>query len=126
LVASLEILGREFAERTNMEIEMVLEPVTLDESNQLTVYRMVQESLTNISKYAQAGEASIVMKNYGNHVVIEVSDNGKGFDTQFARPSTHGLAGMRHRVEAAKGKLTVSSLPGQGTKLSAILPSSLS
>ena len=124
LVASLEILGREFAERSNIEIEMVLEPVVLDESNQLTVYRMVQESLSNISKYAQATEASIVMKNYANHVVVEVSDNGKGFDTQHARPSTHGLAGMRHRVEAAKGKLTVSSSAGQGTRLSAVLPSS--
>ena len=124
LVASLEILGREFAERSNIEIEMVLEPVVLDESNQLTVYRMVQESLTNISKYAQATEASIVMKNYANHVVVEVSDNGKGFDTQHARPSTHGLAGMRHRVEAAKGKLTISSTSGQGTRLSAVLPSS--
>ena len=123
LVASLEILGREFAEQSGMEIEMVLEPVQLDEDNQLTTYRMVQESLTNIGKYAQATEASIVMKNYGNHVVIEVTDNGKGFDTQHARPSTHGLAGMRHRVEAAKGKLTVSSTPGKGALLRAILPS---
>ncbi|MDM0031740.1 CHASE3 domain-containing protein [Variovorax sp. J22P271] len=122
LVASLEILGREFAEQSGMEIEMVLEPVDLDEDNQLTAYRMVQESLTNIGKYAQASEASIVMKNYGNHVVVEVVDNGKGFDTRHARPSTHGLAGMRHRVEAAKGKLSVASTPGQGTHLSAILP----
>jgi signal transduction histidine kinase len=122
LVASLEILGREFAEQSGMEIEMVLEPVDLDEDNQLTAYRMVQESLTNIGKYAQATEASIVMKNYGNHVVVEVVDNGKGFDTQRARPSTHGLAGMRHRVEAAKGKLSVASTPGKGTHLSAILP----
>ena len=53
------------------------------------------------------------MKNYGNHVVVEVKDNGKGFDTQHARPSTHGLAGMRHRVEAAGGRLTVI-LAGQG------------
>jgi signal transduction histidine kinase len=105
-----------------MEIEMVLEPVDLDEDNQLTAYRMVQEGLTNIGKYAQATEASIVMKNYGNHVVVEVVDNGKGFDTQRARPSTHGLAGMRHRVEAAKGKLSVASTPGKGTHLSAILP----
>ena len=123
LVASLEILGREFAERSSMEVEMVLEPVSLDEDNQLTVYRMVQESLTNIGKYAEATEASIVMKNYGNHVVIEVSDDGKGFDTQHARPSSHGLAGMRHRVEAARGKLTISSTPGKGTHLSAVLPS---
>lgn len=122
LVASLEILGREFAEQAGMEIEMVLEPVDLDEDNQLTAYRMVQESLTNIGKYAQATEASIVMKNYGNHVVVEVVDNGKGFDTQHARPSTHGLAGMRHRVEAAKGKLSVASTLGKGTHLSAILP----
>jgi signal transduction histidine kinase len=126
LIASLEILGREFAERSGMEIEMVLEPVMLDEADQLTIYRMVQESLTNISKYAQATEASIVMKNYGNHVIVEVADNGKGFDVRSTRPSSHGLAGMRHRVEAAKGKLTVSSMPGQGTRLSAMLPASRS
>ncbi|VTU21612.1 CHASE3 domain-containing protein [Variovorax sp. PBL-E5] len=122
LIASLEILGREFAERSGMEVEMVLEPVSLDESNQLTVYRMVQEGLTNIGKYAQASEVSIVMKNYSNHVVVEVTDNGEGFDTQRSRPSSHGLAGMRHRVETAKGKLTVSSTPGRGTKLSAVMP----
>jgi signal transduction histidine kinase len=122
LVASLEILGREFAERSGLQIEMALEPVTMDESRQLTIYRMVQESLTNIGKYAEASEGTIVMKNYENHVVVEVADNGKGFDTQRMRPSTHGLAGMRHRVEAARGKLTVASTPGQGTRLSAMLP----
>lgn len=122
LVASLEILGREFAERSGLEIEMALEPVTTDESRQLTIYRMVQESLTNIGKYADASEATIVMKNYENHVIVEVADNGKGFDTQRVRPSTHGLAGMRHRVEAARGKLTIASTPGEGTRLSAMLP----
>jgi len=122
LVASLEILGREFAERSGLQIEMALEPVTMDESRQLTIYRMVQESLTNIGKYAEASEATIVLKNYENHVIVEVADNGKGFDTLRMRPSTHGLAGMRHRVEAARGKLTVSSTPGKGTRLSAMLP----
>jgi signal transduction histidine kinase len=122
LVASLEILGREFAERSGLQIEMALEPVTMDESRQLTIYRMVQESLTNIGKYAEASEATIVLKNYENHVIVEVADNGKGFDTLRMRPSTHGLAGMRHRVEAARGRLTVSSTPGEGTRLSAMLP----
>ncbi len=122
LVASLEILGREFGERSGLQVEMVLEPVTMDESRQLTIYRMVQESLTNIGKYAEATEATIVLKNYDNHVVVEVADNGKGFDTLRVRPSTHGLAGMRHRVEAARGRLTVASVPGKGTRLSAMLP----
>ncbi|MBT2335605.1 CHASE3 domain-containing protein [Variovorax paradoxus] len=122
LVASLEILGREFAERSGIQVQMVLEPVTMDESRQLTIYRMVQESLTNIGKYAEASEATIVLKNYENHAVVEVADNGKGFDPQRIRPSTHGLAGMRHRVEAARGKLTIASTPGRGTRVSAMLP----
>lgn len=122
LVASLEILGREFSERSGIPVQMALEPVTMDESRQLTIYRMVQESLTNISKYAEATEATIVLKNYGNHAVVEVADNGKGFDPQRIRASTHGLAGMRHRVEAARGKLTIASTPGRGTRVSAMLP----
>jgi len=122
LVASLEILGREFADRSGLQIEMALEPVAIDEGRQLTIYRMVQEGLTNIGKYAQASEATIVLKNYGNHVIAEVTDNGQGFDTQRAKPSTHGLAGMRHRVEAAGGKLTVASTIGRGTRLQAMLP----
>ncbi|BEP50323.1 CHASE3 domain-containing protein [Variovorax paradoxus] len=122
LVASLEILGREFAERSGIQVQMVLEPVAMDESRQLTIYRMVQESLTNIGKYAEASEATIVLKNYENHAVVEVADNGKGFDPQRIRPSTHGLAGMRHRVEAARGRLTISSTPGRGTRVSAMLP----
>jgi signal transduction histidine kinase len=122
LVASLEILGREFAERSGIQVQMVLEPVAMDESRQLTIYRMVQESLTNIGKYAEASEATIVLKNHENHAVVEVADNGKGFDPQRIRPSTHGLAGMRHRVEAARGRLTISSTPGRGTRVSAMLP----
>ena len=122
LVASLEILGREFADRSDMQVELALEPVVLDEARQLTVYRMVQESLTNIAKYADATEATIVMKDYGTHVTVDVVDDGKGFDLQRLRPATHGLAGMRHRVEAAQGKLTVSSSPGKGTRVSIMLP----
>lgn len=122
LVASLEILGREFADRAGMQVELALEPVVLDAARQLTVYRMVQESLTNIGKYADATEATIVMKDYGTHVTVDVTDDGKGFDLQHLRPATHGLAGMRHRVEAAQGKLTVSSSPGKGTRVSIMLP----
>ncbi|WP_225783891.1 CHASE3 domain-containing protein [Xenophilus sp. Marseille-Q4582] len=122
LVASLEILGREFSERSGVRVDMALETVNLDEGRQLTIYRMVQESLTNIGKYAQATEATVVLKNYDNHVIVEVSDNGKGFDPLHVRPSTHGLAGMRHRVEASGGKLSVSSVENRGTRLHAMLP----
>ncbi|MBG9388127.1 sensor histidine kinase [Caenimonas aquaedulcis] len=125
LTASLEILAREFSERSGIEITSGLEPVELDEAKQLTVYRLVQESLTNVGKYADAKQVEISVRNYGNHVEVDIRDDGKGFDTQGIRSSTHGLAGMKHRVEAAGGRLTVTSEAGKGTRISAVLPKSL-
>jgi signal transduction histidine kinase len=122
LTASLEILAREFSERSGIEVATGVEPVELDESRQLTVYRLVQESLTNVGKYAQAKQVDISVRNYGNHVEVDIKDDGMGFDVSQARPSTHGLAGMRHRVEASGGHLTVVSAPGKGTRISAVLP----
>ncbi|MET0335740.1 MAG: CHASE3 domain-containing protein, partial [Rhizobacter sp.] len=122
LVASLEILAREFAQRSGLDIETVLEPVDMNESDQLTIYRLVQESLTNIGKYAQATEVGVALKDYNSHVTIEVGDNGVGFDVSRVNAGSHGLAGMRHRVEAAGGRLVITSVAGQGTRVSATLP----
>jgi signal transduction histidine kinase len=96
--------------------------VELDEPRQLTVYRLVQESLTNVGKYAEARHVAVMVQDHGNHVEVEISDDGKGFNVTDVRPSTHGLAGMRHRVEAAGGRLTVISTPGKGSRISAVLP----
>jgi len=123
LTASLEILAREFSDRSGVEVAASLEPVELDDAHQLTVYRLVQESLTNMAKYAHARHAQVNVHGYGNHVEVVVSDDGKGFDPAQVKPSTHGLAGMRHRVEAAGGRLTVTSSPGAGTRVKAVLPS---
>jgi signal transduction histidine kinase len=122
LTASLEILAREFSERSGVEVACSLEQVELDEERQLTVYRTVQESLTNAGKYAEARQVGVSLRNYNNHVEVEVRDDGRGFDVQALPPSTHGLAGMRHRVEAAGGRLTLHSRPGQGTRVLATLP----
>jgi signal transduction histidine kinase len=122
LVASLEILAREFAERSGLDITTDLETVELGGSAQLTVYRLVQESLTNMAKYAEAQQAQITLHDFENHMSIEVKDDGKGFSPDAVGPASHGLAGMRHRVEAAGGRLSVSSGAGTGTLISAVLP----
>ena len=124
LASSLEILAREFSEQSGVEVLTSLDQVELDESRQLTVYRLVQESLTNVAKYAEARQVQISVHGYANVVEVSVSDDGKGFDLESMRPSTHGLAGMRHRVEAAGGRLTVTSAPGKGTRVLAALPQS--
>lgn len=122
LVASLEILAREFEEHSGLSISTDLEPVELGGSAQLTVYRLVQESLTNIAKYASATEAQISLHDFDSYVAVAVQDNGKGFKPENVSSTSHGLAGMRHRVEAAGGKLTISSSKENGTQIGAVLP----
>ena len=124
LVASLEILAREFEERSGLSVTTDLEHVELDGSSQLTVYRLAQEALTNMAKYADAKQADVSLHNFDGYVTVEVKDNGKGFMLDGVGPASHGLAGMRHRVEAAGGRLTVVSALGRGTRISAVLPKS--
>ncbi|MES2184725.1 MAG: CHASE3 domain-containing protein [Pseudomonadota bacterium] len=124
LVAALEILARETTERSGLSIATDLEMPELDDAAQLTVYRMVQESLTNISKYAEAAKATVSVRNYLSHVGVEVQDDGGGFDVSHVDPASHGLQGMRHRVEAAGGKLSITSSAEGGTLVSAVLPKS--
>ena len=122
LTASLEILAREFSERAGIEVTTNLEPVDLDESRQLTVYRLVQESVTNVGKYAEATQVDVSVRNYGNHIEVEIRDDGKGFDARATRSSTRCRIPARTCVEAAGGKLTVTSRPGMGTRIAAVMP----
>jgi len=122
LVASLEILTREFADRSGIDIATSLESVELGGAAQLTVYRLVQESLTNMSKYAMASHADVTLSSTDDHVTIEVRDNGLGFDSDKIAVTSHGLAGMRHRVETAGGQLVIEASPGKGTHIRANLP----
>lgn len=122
LVASLEILAREFEHRSGLSVTTDLEIVELGGAAQLTVYRLVQESLTNIGKYAEATQTVISLQNLEGYISIEVNDDGKGFELGNVAVTSHGLDGMRHRVEAAGGRLHVISTLGRGTRISAVLP----
>ena len=122
LVASLEILTREFADRSGVEVETALEPVELDPTSELTIYRMVQEALTNIGKYAKATKVSVGVRNYVYHAEVSVRDNGVGFDPTQLPQTSHGLVGMRHRIEAGGGRLDINSRPGGGTHITGTIP----
>lgn len=122
LVAALEILAREFGQSSGLELRCALQPVALSASAELTVFRLVQESLTNVAKYAQAHHVDIRLVSQDDEVLIEVRDDGIGFDTAQAARSAHGLLGMRFRVDADGGRLTVSSAVGDGTCIAALLP----
>jgi signal transduction histidine kinase len=122
LVASLQIIGRDFGLTSGIEVSCDLAAVALDDWTALAVYRLVQESLTNIAKYAGATKAQIVLATQGEATVVAVVDNGNGFDVAQVQSNRHGLTGIRHRIEACGGSLKVTSRPGKGTRVVAWLP----
>jgi signal transduction histidine kinase len=124
LVAALEILVREWGEHREITVDCEFEPVQLRPSGALTVYRLVQEALTNTAKYAQASEVQVRLSACDGQVQVSVRDNGIGFDMSQHHASAHGLLGMRFRLEAEGGRLVLHSSPGQGTLIQAELPES--
>jgi signal transduction histidine kinase len=85
-----------------------------------TVYRLVQEALTNVAKHAQADRVRVAVGTAGGRVQVEVADDGRGFDPA-AASNGFGLAGMRERVELSGGRLVVEPAP-PGTTVRAVLP----
>jgi signal transduction histidine kinase len=124
LVAALDILTREFAERSGIEVVKNLRAVELTPAAELSVYRLVQEALTNASKYAKARRLDVELHAEGSQVHVSVRDDGVGFDPALLKTSAHGLFGMRYRVEAEGGRLEIESTPGAGTRVFAVLPAS--
>lgn len=124
LPATLDILGHEFSEHARVEVHCELESVELTEAAQLMVYRLVQEAITNITKYAKARHVWINLRTRNGLAEVSVRDDGVGFNTSLPSRSAYGLVGMRFRVEVEGGTLTVVSAPGRGTLIRATLPES--
>lgn len=116
------------------KIPVAAKIVNLSESRlppeiELTLYRIVQEALTNILKHAGATEVQLVVSRLGNEVAVTIEDNGCGFDSQKTEHESDdglGLLGMRERVAAVDGTLVVESEPGAGTTLFVRVPLSSS
>jgi signal transduction histidine kinase len=85
---------------------------------QVAMYRIAQESLNNVFKYARATQVDVnlILSTAGAH--LEISDNGVGFDTSLLKPTSLGMRIMRERAEAIQADFEVSSAPGDGTHVS--------
>lgn len=121
LAASLEALLNDTARASGLPIVRELRSVDLSPDDQLTAYRVVQEALTNALKYAQARQIQVALWPEDGHAVVQVQDDGQGFDPGVTKAGSHGILGMRFRLEACGGTLTVASAPGQGTRITARL-----
>ncbi|HEY8244626.1 MAG TPA: PAS domain-containing sensor histidine kinase [Casimicrobiaceae bacterium] len=125
LVAAVEALAQSFERRSGVRVRLaVSDPDLRVAPRQATaVYRIVQESLTNIGKHANASGVDIAIAKGSDTVTVTVSDDGVGFSPDAARkPNSFGLLGIRERAYLLKGEASVASEPGRGTTITVILP----
>jgi signal transduction histidine kinase len=124
LVAAVERLVQTFSEATaiRVDVEAQLGDKRLPAEVETTLYRIVQEALTNIVKHAGASRVSILLVRSSGSATVVIEDDGQGFDPAKLREDGMGIIGMRERVELHEGRLTVESTPGSGATLVAEVP----
>jgi signal transduction histidine kinase len=120
LEPALEALVQRVASVEGLEVATDLALRPLDPDIETTVYRLVQESLTNVSRHARATRVNVRVRLEGARVVLEVRDDGEGFDPS-ADVTGFGVQGMRERVALAGGTLQIESGPA-GTRVAVSLP----
>ena len=122
LVPALEWQAREISRRSDMEVEVHSENVseTLGDETKVTVYRLVQEALNNAATHACAKNAKVTIAQNPDKIMVEIVDDGHGFDP--GRQRGMGILGMEERVRRLGGTLRIESAPGKGATVEAELP----
>jgi two-component system NarL family sensor kinase len=108
----------------HIEYDFVLEEKKdlLDFEISTTLYRIAQEGLNNLLKYALATKALLEVYVEENNIVMELSDNGKGFSMEKERGTGNGLRNIKERAKLCGGKASITSMEGKGTKIRVVLP----
>lgn len=125
LDAALDWLISDFRKYNDLEINIDLAemPERMRGKHSITVFRIVQEALTNIQKHAHASRLDLEWKKLDEFHVLNIHDNGRGFDTKTARGTgCYGLLGIGERVRSLDGSFRLESSPGKGTMLTIQIP----
>jgi signal transduction histidine kinase/ligand-binding sensor domain-containing protein len=124
MVPALEWLVNEFSENTGIPCTLLVDEKTiiLDEKRATTFFRIVQESLTNIGRHAQASQVEIRLNRKDTQYLLEVRDNGRGFAPLQRKKNSFGLTGIRERAFMLDGSVDIVSVPGAGTTIRIQIP----
>jgi signal transduction histidine kinase len=129
LTAAIQWLVSGFAKYQDAKVTADIEEIDsyVPDKHRITIYRVLQEVLTNISKHAQAKQVFVVIRRHDNVVLFSVEDDGTGFDPKrelmkAASEKGLGLATMSERVRAAGGTLDLWSQEGKGTRITFSIP----
>jgi protein-histidine pros-kinase len=124
LIESLRAMVDDLAADDSYEVTMDLPErlPEMDDEKALAVFRITQESLTNIRKYARARHVTVSIREEHANMYLRIADDGLGFDANGPKSGGHGISGMQHRAQMFGGDLQVTSTPGQGTLVEARIP----
>jgi PAS domain S-box-containing protein len=129
LPAALESQAQEFESRTGIRCTVTLpqELFTLDAETSTAIFRIFQESLTNVARHSQATRVKARLEQEKNRIIFQVFDNGRGFDPQEAKTrNSLGLVGMQERALLLHGDLKFEGVAGAGTTMTLTIPLSRS
>lgn len=125
LSAALGRLAFEWQGRNKVPIDLAitLGDARLPEGVETALYRIIQETLTNVVRHARAQSVSILVERRNGKVIAVIEDDGQGFEINVSQGGYHlGLLGMRERAELLGGRLTIETGPGQGTSVYVEIP----
>jgi signal transduction histidine kinase len=125
LVAAIEWAAGDFEARTGIRCRPDLPPddIVIDQERATGLFRIFQETLTNVARHANATEVNVRLAKEDGSVNLEASDNGKGVrEEQLSAGSSLGILGMRERALLLGGELTITGAPGEGTSVRVRIP----
>jgi PAS domain S-box-containing protein len=128
LAAAIEAHVREFGERTGVvcEVRVPADSAVFPPATALTLFRILQEALTNVARHAGARHVVVTLEVRGDTASLVVADDGKGIDAAaLGRATSLGLVGMRERALAIAGTVAISGAPGRGTTVTVTAPLAL-
>ena len=125
LSAALEWQAREFSGHSGISCKLNLpkHDLNLDPALSTTLFRIFQESLTNVARHAQATHIHTSLQEKNQTVILIIRDNGRGItQSELEAPRSLGLLGLRERAAQWRGKTTISGAPGKGTTVTVSIP----
>ena len=128
LSAAIEWQANEFRSRTNIQFKIISDPedIILDSDSSTAIFRIFQETLTNIARHANATRVKVMLKQKSDTVELTVHDNGRGVtEKEISDPGSFGLIGMRERVHSLGGYLTIRGVLNEGTTIKVYIPTGI-
>ncbi|HEV2437914.1 MAG TPA: PAS domain S-box protein [Verrucomicrobiae bacterium] len=128
LLPALRSHVKTFSERTGLRAQLHTDPAAenLNGEQKIAIFRITQESLTNVAKHARASRVTVSLQRAGDGICLEIADNGKSFranpDTAAKQKQRLGLLGMQERVRLINGQFSIRPEPGRGTTVRVTIP----